>query len=103
MRLTVPVPNDPAAPVIPSNKELFGEVQPVFPSQPAQPLQPAPKEEVTDVMKLKDSKFVRLTAKEAKNLELPEYLQLELDLNPLKEGETISADQDNSIRHAGKP
>ena len=99
------------APVIPSNKEIFsGEqvTQRISPEQlhnpdkklPAPPPEPDP---VTPVVKLKDSKYVQLTAKEVKNLVLPEYLQLELDLNPLKAGETISADQDASIRHAGKP
>ena len=92
------------APVIPSNKELFSETPTKTQKEfPAPKELPAPEEEVTDVLKLKDSKFVRLTSKEVKNLELPEYLQLELDFNPLKEGETISADRDSSIRHAGQP
>ena len=55
------------------------------------------------VLKLQDSKFVRLSAKEVKNQTLPEYLQLELDFSPLKDGETLNADRNSSIRHAGKP
>ena len=91
-------------PVIPSNKELFSETPTKTQKEFTIPRDlPVTKEEVTDVMKLKDSKFVRLTAKEVENLELPEYLQLELNFNPLKEGETISADRDSSIRYAGKP
>lgn len=111
MRLTVQVQDNPVAPVIPSNKELFSReqtAQRVSPEQLHNPDKklPAPLPEpdpVTPVVKLKDSKYVQLTAKEVKNLELPEYLQLELNLNPLKEGETLSADQDGSIRHRGKP
>lgn len=60
-------------------------------------------EPLTEVVKLVDSKYVQLTAKEVKKLALPEYLQLELDFNPLKEGSTISASRDSSIRHTGKP
>ena len=71
---------------------------------PSKPLSvPNTKPPEPEILQLKDSKFVRLTTKEAKNQQLPSYLQLELELNPLKEGETISADRDSSIRHAGKP
>ena len=65
--------------------------------------QPDSAYEEPPVMMLQDSKFVRLSSKEVKNLKLPEYLQLELDFTPLKAGETISADRNSSIRHAGKP
>lgn len=65
--------------------------------------QPDSSYEEPPVLLLQDSKFVRLSSKEVKNLKLPQYLQLELDFSPLKEGETISADRNSSIRHAGKP
>lgn len=100
-----------AAPVIPTNKELFSKeiaARKISPEQLQFPdkMLPDPRPEpdpVTPVVKLKDSKYVQLTAKEVKNIDLPEYLQLELNFNPLKEGETVSADQDSFIRHAGKP
>ena len=65
--------------------------------------QPDSSYEEPQVQILKDSRFVQLSAKEVKNLDLPRYLQLELDFSPLKEGETISASRNSSIRHAGKP
>ena len=65
--------------------------------------QPDSAYEEPPVLILQDSKFVRLSSKEVKNRDLPKYLQLELDFSPLKEGETISADRNSSIRHAGKP
>ena len=95
-----------AAPVVPSSKEQVARrispEQLQFPDKRLPDPLPEP-DPVTPVVKLKDSKYVQLTAKEVKNLDLPEYLQLELNFNPLKEGETVSADQDASIRHAGKP
>lgn len=87
---------------LPTNKELFSG--PELPKEiKLEPVPPLKAEKETEVLKLENSKYVHLTAKEVKNIELPEYLQLELDLNPLKEGETMNADNDSSIRHTGKP
>ena len=52
---------------------------------------------------LKDSEYVRVTTKNAKELDLPEYVQLELELNPVDEGETLIVEPDSSIRIMGRP
>ena len=101
MKIQVPT-NDAPAPMPTSAQTLNAPVvEPTLPAVPSK--KPPSPEPVPEVLQLKDSKFVRLNAKEAKSLQLPSYLQLELDLNPLKEGETINADRDSSIRHTGKP
>ena len=101
MKIQVPAIELPAS--VPTPAQTFNApvVEPTFPAVPGK--KPPGPEPEPEVLQLKDSKFVRVTAKELKNQQLPSYLQLELDLNPLKEGETISADRDSSIRHAGKP
>ena len=101
MKIQVPA-NDSPVPMPTSAQTLNAPVvEPTFPAVPGK--KPPGPEPEPEILQLKDSKFVRVTAKELKNQQLPPYLQLELDLNPLKEGETISADRDSSIRHAGKP
>ena len=121
IELPAPVPTSAQtsnAPVVeptllaePVKKPLGPEPEPVLitkkelPTLPAIVVgkQPDSAYEEPPVLILQDSRFVRLSSKEVKNLKLPRYLQLELDFSPLKEGETISADRNSSIRHAGKP
>lgn len=91
-------------PVPPVKSNPMAAFNTPVPSVQPQPVKKPPSPELEpEILQLKDSKFVRVTAKDVKNQTLPAYLQLELDLNPLKEGENISADRDSSIRHTGKP
>ena len=106
---TEPIPittaNVTAVPVTTQAPAPLPVPPPPVPTMPAIVVgrQPDSSYEEPPVQILKDSRFVQLSAKEVKNLDLPRFLQLELDFSPLKEGETINASRNSSIRHAGKP